>query len=390
MRLITPLLAAVTLIATASAQKLNDLAPLPEVKPLQKDEIQKSITRGVDFLLKHQNPDGSWGTSRKTKSLNIYAPGIHSHLAFRTGSTCLALKGILDTGDHRPEVVKAIDNCEKWLFKNLPRGRHVDPGAMYNVWGHAYALRTLAGLYKYRKNAPEKLAIIKKLAQGEIKKLNRIEDINGGWGYYDMDEYTKHISGLPTSFTTATVLLGLKEASTTIPNLELPTKNIKRAIASINKQRTPDWAFVYSFPHRMHPRSDINRPAGSLARSQACLTALRKFDDKRITDKLLSHWLQRLCLREGWLSIGRKRPIPHETHFAISGYFYYYGMYYASESFSLLPLEKQKIFLPHLARLLLTKQEKDGSWWDYPLYSYHQAYGTGYALTALSRLRNAQ
>ena len=32
-------------------------------------------------------------------------------------------------------------------------------------------------------------------------------------------------------------------------------------------------------------------------------------------------------------------------------------------------------------------QEKDGSWWDYPLYNYHQQYGTAYALMSLARCR---
>jgi hypothetical protein len=28
-------------------------------------------------------------------------------------------------------------------------------------------------------------------------------------------------------------------------------------------------------------------------------------------------------------------------------------------------------------------QEKDGSWWDYPLYNYHRPYGTSFALMSL-------
>ena len=43
----------------------------------------------------------------------------------------------------------------------------------------------------------------------------------------------------------------------------------------------------------------------------------------------------------------------------------------------------------HLASDLLPMQEKDGSWWDYPLYNYHQFYGTGYALYAVSRVRES-
>ena len=32
-------------------------------------------------------------------------------------------------------------------------------------------------------------------------------------------------------------------------------------------------------------------------------------------------------------------------------------------------------------------QDADGSWWDYPLYDYHQQYGTAYAIMTLHRCR---
>ncbi|NQT52944.1 hypothetical protein HQ576_12875, partial [bacterium] len=37
------------------------------------------------------------------------------------------------------------------------------------------------------------------------------------------------------------------------------------------------------------------------------------------------------------------------------------------------------------AHTLLRLQEKDGSWWDYPFYDYHQPYGTAFALMSLVR-----
>ena len=115
---------------------------------------------------------------------------------------------------------------------------------------------------------------------------------------------------------------------------------------------------------------------------------LKVFGDETITEEVIETWAERFLNREGWLSIGRKRPIPHETHFQISGYVYYYGIYYFTESVSLLPREKQPAYAKRLAAILLERQEKDGSWWDYPLYSYHQPYGTGYALMALAWCRD--
>ena len=376
------------LAISASSAELAKLAPLPEVKPIASGEIEAAITRGVDYLVGKQNQDGSWGGPTRTKGLNIYAPVPDSHLAFRTGCSTLALSGLLDSGDRRPEVVAAIDKAEAWLFEKLPKLRHLDPTTTYNVWGHAYGLRAIADLYEYRKNDEAKRSRLRELADLQIKMLLKTEDVNGGWGYLDFEDFTAHFSGIPTSFSTATVLLAMKDAETVLET-RLPEREVKRGLDSINKQKTADWSFVYSYSHRLRPRYGINRPAGSLGRSQVCMAAMRKFGDERVTDELLEHWLQRLCLREGWFDIGRKRPVPHETHFSISGYFYYYGFYYATECLQMLPPERQKEFIPHLARHVMDKQEKDGSWWDYPLYDYHQPYGTGYALTTLSRLRDA-
>ena len=129
----------------------------------------------------------------------------------------------------------------------------------------------------------------------------------------------------------------------------------------------------------------INRPGGSLGRSQACNLALRLWGDQKITDDVLKIWLNRLFVRNGWLSIGRKRPIPHESWFQVAGYFYYFGHYYAALCIEQLPAEERREFQAQLATVLLSLQEKDGSWWDYPLYNYHQQYGTAYALMSLKR-----
>ena len=216
--------------------------------------------------------------------------------------------------------------------------------------------------------------------------LYRYEFINGGWGYYDFEFHTQKPGGSPTSFTTATVLLALRDARETF-GIKLDERIVNRGLRVLHDQELPDGSFVYSQPHYMVPRKGINRPAGSLARSQACNVCFRSYGDERMTDERLIEWLDRLTKRDGFLANARKRPVPHNTHFQISGYFYHYGHYYASEAFELLNSEQQAPLREPLARILLKEQEKDGSWWDYPLYDYHKPYGTGYTLTALSRYR---
>ncbi|NNJ86939.1 MAG: hypothetical protein HKP20_07195 [Akkermansiaceae bacterium] len=169
--------------------------------------------------------------------------------------------------------------------------------------------------------------------------------------------------------------------------IELPEVIVKRGVKTLQVMRNPDHTYAYSLGLRWRPRHPVNTPAGSLGRSQVCNAALRKFGDQDITDKVIRNWLTRLFERQGWLDHGRKRPIPHEAPAQVAGYFYYYGHYYASECIHILPENERGPWLKKLATLMVERQEKNGSWWDFPLYNYHYAYGTGYTLTILSRCR---
>ena len=364
-------------------------AQADEAKPktVTPEEIEQSFTRGVDFLIADQNKNGSWGGPTRTKHINIYAPMPGAHHAYRAGATGLALSGLIDSGDTRPETIAAIEKCAEWSVENLPKLRRADQTTTYNIWGHAYGLRSLVRLHD-RETDSEKKSLYKKLAQQQVDLANRYEDINGGWGYLDVfDDFTsRKPTGITTSFSSATVLLAMHEGREKL-GLTLDEKVVNTSLDSIKRQQFPDKSYAYSHDHRLRPRAGINRPAGSLARSQACNAALRALGREGITDEVITEWADRFLAREGWLSIARKRPMPHDIHFQISGYFYYYGIYYFTESVRLLPPEEQKPYAEKLAALILSKQEKDGSWWDYPLYDYHQPYGTGYSLMALAWCR---
>ena len=367
-------------------KKVVPVAPVLKNTPLDSVVLEKSITMGVDFLIENQNSDGSWGNATRTKGLNIYAPLPGAHHAFRMGSSSLALAGVIASQDKRAEVRTAIDRCDAWILREMPKLRRAEGTTIYNNWGHAYGLRALVALAKRDGVSDEKMAEYAKLAKSQVTSLWSNQDIDGGWGYYGLSSVTAQPSGGSMSFTSATVLLAIKEAAHFF-KLKLDDRRIEKAVRSIQRQRTPDFAYTYATGHIKRPRQPINRPAGSLARTPACNAALREWGDPKITDEVLAMGLDRLIKRNGWLDIGRKRPRPHETHFAISGYFYFYGHYYASENILQLPDDQQAEWKSKLGKVIIDKQESDGAWWDYPLYNYGHAYGTGYALTTLARCR---
>jgi len=357
------------------------LKPRPIVPP-KAEAIDAAIERGVGFLLQRQNPDGSWGSARNSTGMDVYAPVPGAHQAFRGAVTALCISALIEVNNRRPEAEKAIERGEAWLMANLPRVRRAEPEAIYNVWSHAYGIDAL--MHMMRRTAdPARRQQIADVIKGQIDLLERYETVDGGWGYYDFRAHTNKPSGQPNSFTTATVLVALAEARDA--GIPVPPKLVERAIAQVHKQQNPDFSYLYSEGFWRRPQALINRPGGSLGRSQACNVALRLWGDRRITDDVLKTWLDRLFARNGWLDLARKRPIPHESWFQVAAYFFYYGHYYASLCIGQLKPEDRRFFQDHLAYILLRLQERDGSWWDFPLYDYHQPYGTAFALMSLVR-----
>ena len=182
--------------------------------PSTPESITACITRGVDFLVEDQNKNGSWGSATRTKHINIYAPLPGAHDAYRAGATGLALSGLIDSGDTRPETVSAIEKCAAWSVERLPKLRRADQTTTYNIWGHAYGLRALSALHLHRQGDAAKQSILKNLAIQQLEMLERYEDVNGGWGYLDFKGFTQKPSGIPTSFTTATVLVDPRSSPT--------------------------------------------------------------------------------------------------------------------------------------------------------------------------------
>jgi len=351
-------------------------------EPVTEEALAASIERGIDYLVKAQNPNGSWGSATRTKGLNIYAPVPGSHQAFRAAVTSLCISALCDIDSDRPDARSALERSEEWLIENLPAVRRATPDAIYNVWAHGYSIQALVRMSR-RTTDPERQKVIRDLVEQQFDRLARYESVDGGWGYYDFDVGSKQPGGSSISFVNAAILIALYEARDA--GFEPPERLVQRAIDATERQRLPDFSYLYGEYLKWQPRRGINRPGGSLGRSQACNAALRLWGDETVTDEVIATWLQKLIDRNGWLDIGRKRPIPHEAWFQVAGYFFYFGHYYAGYEIDILPASERPPFQQGLARIILERQETDGSWWDFPFYDYHQPYGTAFALMTLIR-----
>lgn len=356
----------------------------PKPQPVAAADLDAAIQRGVEYLLKIQNKDGSWGSPVLKEGVELLAE-IGSHHAFQVAVTAMSVSALIESGSPSPAVIQAIERGEKYLIDELPKVRRSSPMLIYNVWTHAYGIQALVRMHERLPDDAPRRKRMGELIQGQYDLLVKYEATEGGWGYYDFQGVTKRPVAASTSFVNAAVLVAMREARDI--GFPPPEKILKRALQATRDQKLPDGSYLYGFYLRQMPTHEVNRPGGSLGRSQACALSLRVWGDTAATDELLETWLDRLVNRNGWLSLGRKKPWPHESFFAVAGYFYYFGHYYAGLCVEQLPAEKQEFYKHHLAKLILELQEPDGCWFDYPFYGYHKPYGTAFAIMTLNSCR---
>ncbi|MBI4604336.1 MAG: hypothetical protein HY721_20445 [Planctomycetes bacterium] len=365
----------------AQEQPQDPSSVRPARKPAVSELAREPVRRGVDYLLKAQNPNGSWGSGESARTYEILCDIPGSHHAFRAATTALCVMA-LARSPFREEECRAAVRRGLELLVDQGAVRRPNGMEMYNVWAFGYGLRAFAEIYPSVEDPRLRERILEASAR-IVKALEVYQTPDGGWGYYDFDAHTYRPSDSSMSFTTATILVSLHAIEK--HGVAVPRSMLERAIKSIKKQRLEDGSYIYGPYMQYRPQHGVNKVKGSLGRTQVCNLALWLYGES-ITEDDLRSGIERLFRLHHFLDIARKRPIPHEAWYYNSGYFYYYGLFYAGLVLDLLPEPDRARWRAQLERLIVERQEPDdGSWWDYPVYSYGKPYGTAYALLTLVR-----
>ena len=373
------------LLIIGALPMLNASARAGDTPVLSVDEVRSAIERCTGFLLADQNSDGSWGGPRgavSTFSGTVWS-NPETHRSWKVATTGLCYLALRDAPPS-DEVHQAADRATDYLIQHAAVGRPSAWDTM-NGWAYIYGLQALAKAFADPRYADSpRREQCRDTAEILLHKLETCQGVSGGWGYLEFNQPRTTHQQWATSFTTAAGVVAMVDAREA--GLEVNEGLLRRAVRAVERCRLPSGAFTYSVPAIADPRSMewIDQIKGSLGRTQACnfalLAAGHDVPEKRITDGL-----NHLFHHHRFLDIALNKPIPHETFYYNSGYFYLFGHYYAARLIGQLPEQARAKYWPPLQYHVAKLQQKDGSMWDYDMHAYHKPYGTAFALMTLKQ-----
>jgi hypothetical protein len=340
----------------------------------------RAIRRGFDFLLKTQAKDGAWGSHDPvvvdSSQLGFGIQNFGCHDGVRIACTAICAKAFL----HYPRRTKAdtlaFGRAVAMLLKNWKLA--YDPGNAFNVWGYGFNLDFLVALHEHPDGKPymkEIETVIPKIIGG----LRKMQVVEGGWAYYT----SVMMEGDSISFTTATILLPLLKAREL--GFEVPEGMIEDSGEIVKSMVLPNKNFIYGTYLKYagdHHLEDLS--AGG--RTQVCGLSVHLYDGSFTREDLIDRSRDYFKVVDYIEKIGNKRIIPHrDAPQNISGYFFYYGCYYAAELLTFLGKDAQDRDWDHLAAMILRNQEGEGSWWDTICFNYGDKWGTGFAILCLEQ-----
>lgn len=330
--------AALTLLmlisAPVAAQPAEQPAPTRQMKRISDDgasssQMQESIHRGLEWLARRQEKDGSFGSD--------------SQYGRHVGITALACLAFMSEGSvpGRGRYAGNIDAGLQFILNSASEqsglvAAETSYGPMY---GHGFATLFLGEVYGMS-NRPD----LREKLQKAVSLIVRTQNDQGGWRYHPV----KADADLSVTICQIMALRSARNAG-----IAVPKSTIDRAIKYVQDSQNPDGGFRYMLDS-----------AGSMfARSAAGVAALFYagiYDDESI--------------RTGLAYLEKFTPgkAQEQTH-------YFYGHYYAAQAMYLAGGKTWKKWWPAIRDELIEKQTDEGYW-------HGQAgseYGTAMALIIL-------
>lgn len=349
-----------------------------------RDDVLTAIRAGVDFLLRDQNADGSWGGARGavyTFTGDVWT-NPESHMSWRVATTGLACLALLETSSS-DKANESVRRGVDFLLAHAAVKRPSEWDTM-NCWAYIYASQALARATREPNllDAERKRAIADLIPE-LLRRLALAQSLSGGWGYLEFDAPRTAQPQWATSFTTAAGVIALLEVRR--GGFAVDEGMLSRAVRAVERSRMVSGAYTYSVEALNDPRHSewIDQIKGSLGRIQVCNLALLQAGRDMPVNRLRTG-IEQFFRYHRFLDIARNRPIPHETYYYNSGYFYLFGHYYAAGVIAALPAAERPPLWSRLQQEIVKTQQQDGSMWDYDMHAYHKPYGVSFGLLGLA------
>lgn len=349
-------------------------------EPGSKAAARAAIDKTLDFFVRTQNHDGSWGSKscEITFEMNF---AVETQYAWAVAAHALVTMMLL-RAEETPERRRALDAAVRWLTRSrmTKRGSTWDNDA---VWGWLYGAVAMTDIARDpRFSTDDWREPVAGRGREFIGWLEKNQEPTGGFGYYDDPPYTRRPKW-GTSFSTGLVVPALGHALQLGWSSDPETR--ERAIEYVRRCRLPNGAVAYDLTPvpRIRGGEHINNVKGSLGRIQVANWALRTAGDEATTDAVIRRGLEQFFEHHRFLHVARMRPIPHEAYYANAGYFFFFGHYYAALAIELLPAAEREPFRRMLREKVIETQRRDGTYCDFLGVSYMVNSSSAYATMAL-------
>jgi len=300
-------------------------------------ELDRAVTRGLEWLAQQQAPDGSFGEGRYDRNVAV------------TALACLAFMGdghTADRGRYAPVVRRGLEFILSQSAENGLLAAEAANGPMY---GHGFAALFLGEIYGMTAGGSD-TRLAERTYEALVKAVRLIErsqNDEGGWRYNPVP-YDADVS------VTICQIMALRSARNA--GIPVDVGVIDRAVDYVTRCQNPDGGFRYqaSMGASAWPRS----AAGVATYFYAGI-----YDDPRI-DRGIHYLIQTAMPNTGRASRAHA----------------FYGHYYAVQAMYLAGGEPWAVWWPAIRAELLDLQLDDGSWED---RSVGSSYGTAMALIVL-------